>query len=533
MSAITNWARFLALPAILTLSVSCDDSTMIDSPNAPSNLRSGVVEDANTELVWDDNSTTEDGFIVEKRDDSASEFIEVARVKEPTWIDTSPMILTKTYQYRVAAYRGSQLSGYSNTISLSHNMEVPREFRVDPASVDRVKLIWETNNNSSSTVIIERSPTGTNSWSHLVTTSHSGSYIDASVTVPGPWFYRIAQVSPNNQTAFSQPVGAVYGLSKTESHTANQIANNYGCALSYQSFVLPELDLLIQFSKTRTQLSYSYYISRLSDGNMLVNNSIFESQIQVTFTPDQKYFLADNKNMSGSGKVLQLHDAATGNVVKSVPVGNMRLAGLISDSKAVATVFRGTTNGNTHYDIIEVDLNLGEITVLHEDLWITDLATSSIAGHYLVLNGNGTAKVYDRNHAPLNSWNLVAAKLVKYSPDGTELLIGYEQMIETFSTSTYSRKVEANLPQLYKYASYSPDNNIYTTYCSPVTLNPPAQPSTWVQKIDRTNGQVQAYSVSSTPAMVYSLDSKKMHVIYTDSIRTLSFGWMPAIAQGN
>src|SRR5690606_17264767 len=102
----------------------------------------------------------------------------------------------------------------------------------------------------------------------------------------------------------------------------------------------------------------------------------------------------------------------------------------------------------------------------------------------------------------------------------------------TFSTSTYSRKVEANLPQLYKYASYSPDNNIYTTYCSPVTLNPPAQPSTWAQKIDRTNGQVQAYIVSSTPAMVFSFDSVKMHVIYTEAIRTLSFGWMPTIAQG-
>lgn len=532
MKSISNWARIIALPAILILSVSCDDSTMIDSPNAPSNLRSGVVEDAHTELVWDDNSTTEDGFIVEKRDDSASEFIEVARVEEPTWIDTSPMILTKTYQYRVAAYRGSQFSGYSNTISLSHNMEVPREFRVDPASVDRVKLIWETNNNSNSTVIIERSPTGTNSWSPLVTTSHSGSYIDASVTVPGPWFYRIAQVSPNNQTAFSQSVGAVYGLSKTETKTANDISNHYGCAVSYQSFVLPSQDILIQFSKYRVQQSYSFYISRLSDGSRLVSSTINDSGINITFTPDQQYFLADSNNPSAAGKALQLHRSSTGDVIKSIPTGNMRHAGLISDSKAIATIFSSIVNGNNIYDVVEVDLDSGEISVLQEDVWAVNLATTASVGHYLIVDGDGMARVFNRSHNQVSSWNIGNPTVLKYSPDGNELLVGYDTTIETFNSATYNRKIEADLPNPYRYASYSPDNKIYTTYCNS-GLNPPHLPSSWIHKIDRNSGQVEAYSVSNTPVMAYALNSDKLHVVYTDSIRTLSMGWMPAIAQGN
>lgn len=152
MKSLISWARIIALPAILVFISSCDDAHIIDSPNAPSNLRSVVVEDGHTELVWDDNSSTKDGFIVEKQDENAAGFVEVARVQEPRWIDTSPMALTKSYQYRVAAYRGNQVSGYSNTISLSHNMEVPREFSVDQTLSDQVRLIWELGNNPTGNV---------------------------------------------------------------------------------------------------------------------------------------------------------------------------------------------------------------------------------------------------------------------------------------------------------------------------------------------------------------------------------------------
>lgn len=528
MKATFHWVRMLALPAILFIAVSCDDTSVLDAPNAPTNLRSVVVDDGNTELAWDNNSTISDGFIIEKRDDNSSAFVEVARVQEPSWIDTSPMLMTKTYQYRVAAYRGSQMSGYSNTISLSHMMEVPRQFRVDASVTDQIKLLWETNNNPNAQVRIQRSFKDLGSFSTLATVAHSGSYVDASATAPGPWYYRIAQISPNNITSFSPPVGAAYGLSKTISTTENQISNHYGCALSYQSFVLPEKDLLIQFSKYRAQQSYSFYISRLSDGSRLVNSSISESGINVTFTPDQEFFLADNKNPSASGKVLQLHRTSNGEVAKTIPVGNLNQAGLISDSKAIATVFSNIVNGNNHYDVVEVDMNSGAISVLQEDVWVANLATTSKAGHYLIVDGSGTARAYNSNHNHLTSWNIGSPKILTYSLDGTELMVGLEQSIETYYTVSYGRKLQVDLAHQYKYASYSPNDMIYTTYCSPVTLNPPPQPTTWVHAIDRNNGQVDAYRVSSTPAMVYALNSTMMHFIYTDSIRTLSLGWMSA-----
>jgi len=527
MKATFHWVRMLALPAILVFAASCDDTSVLDVPNAPTNLRSIVVEDMHTELAWDNNSTIGEGFVIEKRDDNSSAFVEVARVQEPSWIDTSPMLMTKTYQYRVAAYRGSQMSGYSNTISLSHMMEVPREFRVDASVTDQIKLLWETNNNPNAQVTIQRSFKDLGSWSTLATVTHSGSYVDASATAPGPWYYRIAQISPNNITSFSLPIAAMYGLAKTETKTANEISNHYGCAVSYQSFVLPDQDLLIQFSKYRVQQSYSYYISHLSDGSQLVNSTIAESGINVTFTPDQQYFLVDNKNPSAAGKVLQLHRASNGDVIKSVPVGNMRHAGLISDSKAIATIFSNTVNGNNVYDIVQVDLNSGEISVLQEDVWAVNIATTASFGHYLIVDGNGNARVYNSNHTQVSSWNIGSPKVLTYSMDGTELLVGHEQSIETFNTASYNRKIEANLQHEYRYASFSPDNKIYTTFCNS-GLNPPHMPTTWVHSIDRNNGKVEAYNIKGTPAMVYSLNANKMNVIYTDSIRTLSFGWMSA-----
>jgi hypothetical protein len=210
----------------------------------------------------------------------------------------------------------------------------------------------------------------------------------------------------------------------------------------------------------------------------------------------------------------------------------MQHAGLISNSKAIATIFSSTVGGNSHYDIVEVDINFGEISVLQEDVWAINIATTSKLGHYLIVDGNGSARVYNSNHNQVSSWSIGNPTVLKYSPDGNELLVGYEESIETFNTATYNRKFVAELPHPYKYASYSPDNKIYTAYCS-TALYPHQLPSSWVHKIDRTSGHVEAYSVSMTPSMAYALNSNKMRVIYADSIRTFSLGWMPAIAQGN
>src|SRR5690606_27424206 len=96
--------RFWMLPALLLITLGCDDTYVQDSPNAPTNLRSTTISDGHTELIWDDNSTVEDGFVIEKREDQTAEFTEIARVQEATYTDTSPMIMEKDYQYRVAAY---------------------------------------------------------------------------------------------------------------------------------------------------------------------------------------------------------------------------------------------------------------------------------------------------------------------------------------------------------------------------------------------------------------------------------------------
>jgi len=518
ITLINRTIRFWIMPFMLILALGCDDNFVNDSPNAPTNLRTATVGDGHTELIWDSNSSIEDGFIIEKSEDNTAEFVEIARVQASTYVDTAPMLLTKTYQYRVAAYRGQHVSEYSNTISLSYNLEIPGTFRVDTDVTDQVKLTWATNNNPSSQIYIERSPTGSDNWSTLATTPHSGSFIDATATTPGPWYYRIAQVSASNQTAFTEPVGAVYGLAITETKTANKISNYLGCPLSYQSFALPDQDLLLQFSKAWGQINYSFYISRLSDGSMMTSNSITDSQLKITVTPNQLYFLSDSN--PGNGRVLQLHRTSDGGVVNTIRVSNQTRAGIISNSKAIALVQNPIVGKD---ELVEIDINSGEISFVRESV-SSELVTTSTNGHYLLVENNGIARVYDQNHLQVATWNIGSFKKAIYSQDGDELMVQYGESIETFNTTSYNRKIQVDLKSLYSYASYSPDQRIYTTYCNHHPL-----PSTWIQSIDSNSGQVERISVRGKPVMTYVLSSGKMLVAYTDSIRTYSNGWMPAI----
>ncbi|MBD3419653.1 MAG: hypothetical protein GF398_05985 [Chitinivibrionales bacterium] len=66
-------------------------------------------------LTWSDNSNNEDGFIIERADSSGS-FIEVGKVGAGATTFTENSVDLGSYQYRVAAYKGSDISSYSNVV---------------------------------------------------------------------------------------------------------------------------------------------------------------------------------------------------------------------------------------------------------------------------------------------------------------------------------------------------------------------------------------------------------------------------------
>ncbi len=84
------------------------------SIKAPTGLRLRFLSDRSVELIWTDNSTNEEGFIIERKTETGI-FSELARVPANTtsYIDAS-LSPSTTYIYRVRAYNSKDTSGASN-----------------------------------------------------------------------------------------------------------------------------------------------------------------------------------------------------------------------------------------------------------------------------------------------------------------------------------------------------------------------------------------------------------------------------------
>lgn len=90
---------------------------------APSELNGEVIPSTtNVKLNWNDNSSNELGFIIERKVINEYEYNEAARVgpNSITWTDTSDKLQTGlTIYYRVKAYNTTDFSNYSNIFSIT------------------------------------------------------------------------------------------------------------------------------------------------------------------------------------------------------------------------------------------------------------------------------------------------------------------------------------------------------------------------------------------------------------------------------
>jgi len=84
----------------------------------PSNLAVSAVTSSRVDLSWSDNSSSEDGFKIERCSGAGcSSFSQIgtAAANATTYFDTT-VVPNTTYRYRVRAYKGSTNSGYTNEV---------------------------------------------------------------------------------------------------------------------------------------------------------------------------------------------------------------------------------------------------------------------------------------------------------------------------------------------------------------------------------------------------------------------------------
>jgi hypothetical protein len=190
---------------------SCNN-TFPDLPNVPINLVANIIQSPlSVELVWTDNSTNEDGFIIEKETlTEAFVVIDTVLANSNSYQDLDVAI--QTYNYRIKAFNITGSSEYSAVAQVS----VPVELTNFTANVfsNNVNLMWktatETNNSGFN---IERKNIESSEWNTLsfvkgfgtTTEPQSYSFTDENISA-GKYLYRLKQIDYNGVYEYSNEI---------------------------------------------------------------------------------------------------------------------------------------------------------------------------------------------------------------------------------------------------------------------------------------------------------------------------------------
>lgn len=166
-------------------------------PDPPSGLVATAVSATQINLTWQDNSSDETAFHIERSPNGAT-WTEIGTVSANTisYNDTG-LTCNTTYHYRVRAYRAGDdvYSDYSNASMDTTGLcalAAPSGLVATAVSATEINLTWQDNSIDESAFHIERSPNGATSWSEVITTA--ANIIDTSdinLDCNTTYFYRI------------------------------------------------------------------------------------------------------------------------------------------------------------------------------------------------------------------------------------------------------------------------------------------------------------------------------------------------------
>ena len=173
--------------------ISCGTST---GPNeikdAPTNLVAFTTVDDQIQLVWQDNSSAEIGFIIERKiADFEFVVIDTTLSNEIEFLDIVVEV-GNNYYYRVSALFSDEISEFSNEISILLTSCSPTDLAAYSTSNYNVLLEWEDRCIEESGFVIERK---TNDLEFVIIDTIAADitdFIDEDVEVENSYIYRVA-----------------------------------------------------------------------------------------------------------------------------------------------------------------------------------------------------------------------------------------------------------------------------------------------------------------------------------------------------
>ncbi|MDD5430681.1 MAG: fibronectin type III domain-containing protein [Candidatus Pacebacteria bacterium] len=186
------------------------------SPNSPSDLKLSFLSSSGFSLSWQDNSSNEDGFRIERSIGSSNNFTLLASVglNQNTFSDTGLPPNTQ-FSYRIAAYnsQGSSystiLSAYTLPIDFPTTICAPTGLKTFSVSYGQINLSWKDNSNNENGFKIERKMNYNGNYSVIATVGiNATSFNDVNIMASGQYYYRVCAFNSIGTSGYSNEASA-------------------------------------------------------------------------------------------------------------------------------------------------------------------------------------------------------------------------------------------------------------------------------------------------------------------------------------
>lgn len=184
--------------------------TLPAPPAGPSSLSVGNPTQTSLTLSWKDNSTTESGFKIERKEGNAATFTQIKQTgKNVTSFTDTGLKTNTTYTYQVRAFNGGGDSPFSNSASGLTLPGTPAGLTATAASQTEIDLKWTDTSANPAQFQVERS-TGNGSFVVIASNVAAGTTTFADQTVqPGTKYaYRVRAFNTSGFSPYSAPASA-------------------------------------------------------------------------------------------------------------------------------------------------------------------------------------------------------------------------------------------------------------------------------------------------------------------------------------
>ncbi len=206
-------------------------TTQPDPLVAPSNLMANTVSSSQIDLTWNDNSSNEDGFKIERRVPSTPGFITIVTLPaNQTSFANTGLTGNTIYIYRVRAFNAFEHSGYSNTArdtTLLGAPAAPSNLIATAATNNLVNLTWTDNAGNEAGFKIERKRDTDTSYTQIASigpnlTNYASSGLNGNVI----YYYRLRAFNGGGHSAYSNVDSALTLLKAPSNLLATAINSN-------------------------------------------------------------------------------------------------------------------------------------------------------------------------------------------------------------------------------------------------------------------------------------------------------------------